>query len=715
MGIVKDVSGTQTTGKLPGTYFYMAPEMFTTNNRGTQKTDIYALGLCFYEALTGLPAFPRLPKNDKDAIVEMIARSQGKKGYRVSYAHEAFRKCPDLVHIIQQAIHPDPRVRYASAKHLWEDVAVILEQHFAFPVPMFDDMQTSSAVGAQDADVTRYIDPREVQLGAGNSKLKRPRRVLVGICLIIVFLSASFGVAKWQYPQLKHLVNKCPDLIKSTLQHVLTVELFSSKTESMPEPPDQQAQLAYSQSMPEPSQDLVSPMQVPEPENLANDELRRQLINMKDDPMVMNYDEAKKEFGKLTQKYDSLRFSMEGRSDLYDLRREFWGKHIAKLLRSSVVSDESFLAVANGLFVKAMDSYTEMLDTSDGAEIYSALIGDIGLQIKIEKENSSVSKGKLVVLEAPRYFPFRQSDHFSEIPEGDSKEIQWLKTVLGNAPHCAARFLPLRAKLDMPSGKGDSTSQDLTMEFSLVPFRVMSVSTPVEGQPVPRINSPFYLAAAETTFENMQYFWNETAKRVDNSAESENILMDSGPYAGATLNEAIEFCNWLSRYDGLSELYTKTQAGGWKVDLRKPGYRLPFNTEWEYAARFGYDFLQMPGQRTWEEIKREPESAKLLVNYYFTNKFRSPDPAFRYPLGLYDLCGNVPEICMQTSSHSAEPSVLEVDFTMMPGGSHIKSLDVVAPWLRSEERQSMLFHDTIKEDEEKYGFRVVRTIPICEF
>ena len=61
LGIARDVNGTATTGYVPGTLDYMPPEVVTTESRGESGMDIYALGLCLYEALTGRMGYPRLP------------------------------------------------------------------------------------------------------------------------------------------------------------------------------------------------------------------------------------------------------------------------------------------------------------------------------------------------------------------------------------------------------------------------------------------------------------------------------------------------------------------------------------------------------------------------------------------------------------------------------------------------------------------------------
>ena len=57
LGVGKRADANQTalttTGQLPGTYEYMAPEQLSAPDTVDQRTDLYALGVTFYELLTG--------------------------------------------------------------------------------------------------------------------------------------------------------------------------------------------------------------------------------------------------------------------------------------------------------------------------------------------------------------------------------------------------------------------------------------------------------------------------------------------------------------------------------------------------------------------------------------------------------------------------------------------------------------------------------------
>lgn len=82
LGIARDANGTVTTGQVPGTLDYMPPEVVVAGSRGEGGMDVYALGLCLYEALTGKTAYPRLPA--------------GAAGYAAFFSRAREKTPPDL-------------------------------------------------------------------------------------------------------------------------------------------------------------------------------------------------------------------------------------------------------------------------------------------------------------------------------------------------------------------------------------------------------------------------------------------------------------------------------------------------------------------------------------------------------------------------------------------------------------------------------------------
>ena len=143
MGIAKDVGGTVTTGHIPGTLDYMAPEFVTSKgDRGSVRSDIYSAGLALYEALTGTPAFPRLPKDDKEALMEFVARASGATHLAVNYACPPFPERPELKEVIQKAIERNPRHRYRSAREMARALERVRAWVTALPVAASGEAQS---------------------------------------------------------------------------------------------------------------------------------------------------------------------------------------------------------------------------------------------------------------------------------------------------------------------------------------------------------------------------------------------------------------------------------------------------------------------------------------------------------------------------------------------------------------------------------------------
>jgi len=116
LGIARDISGTATAGYVPGTLDYMPPELATGDGgRGSPQSDIYSTGLSLYEALTGRPAYKRLPAGDKEAFKQFLRRTSQSTGETVDFGIHPFGEYPALAAIVSKAISVRPKGRYASA------------------------------------------------------------------------------------------------------------------------------------------------------------------------------------------------------------------------------------------------------------------------------------------------------------------------------------------------------------------------------------------------------------------------------------------------------------------------------------------------------------------------------------------------------------------------------------------------------------------------
>lgn len=112
LGIARDVNGTATHGQVPGTLDYMPPEVVLSDNRGDAGMDVYALGLCFYEALAGKTAYPRLPTGTA-GYAAFFGRA--KNGVRPSFDSLDSERDKDVLSLIREMTNVDPERRLKDA------------------------------------------------------------------------------------------------------------------------------------------------------------------------------------------------------------------------------------------------------------------------------------------------------------------------------------------------------------------------------------------------------------------------------------------------------------------------------------------------------------------------------------------------------------------------------------------------------------------------
>jgi formylglycine-generating enzyme required for sulfatase activity len=124
-----------------------------------------------------------------------------------------------------------------------------------------------------------------------------------------------------------------------------------------------------------------------------------------------------------------------------------------------------------------------------------------------------------------------------------------------------------------------------------------------------------------------------------------------GPQINVTWYQAAAYCNWLSQREGLPPeqwCYEPNADGRYAEGMRaapdflnRTGYRLPTESEWEYATRCGTESARFFGQ-----------PADLLPGYAYFDE-NSRDRAWPVgnlkpnDYGLFDMLGNVTEWCQE--------------------------------------------------------------------
>ena len=112
------------------------------------------------------------------------------------------------------------------------------------------------------------------------------------------------------------------------------------------------------------------------------------------------------------------------------------------------------------------------------------------------------------------------------------------------------------------------------------------------------------------------------------------------PIQSVSWHEALMFCNWLSERDRLEPAYRKVDRN-WQLNPEAAGYRLPFESEWEYACRAGTTTLFSCG----DDETTLHDYAVYLANHTEPCGTKMPNA-----WGLFDMHGNVYEWCQNLAS-----------------------------------------------------------------
>ncbi|MCI0464805.1 MAG: bifunctional serine/threonine-protein kinase/formylglycine-generating enzyme family protein [Gemmataceae bacterium] len=232
-----------------------------------------------------------------------------------------------------------------------------------------------------------------------------------------------------------------------------------------------------------------------------------------------------------------------------------------------------------------------------------------------------------------------------------------------------------------------------------------------------RIPRSFAIASKEVTVAQYRRFLEARPEFKAKELEGKTASPDQdGPQTLVTYLEAAAYCNWLSAQDGIPEdqwcyeINPKTETVRFAKDfLKRTGYRLPTEAEWEYACRAGTVTSRFYG------------SSESLLGEYAWHLQTSDDRAWPVgqlkpnDLGLFDMYGNVWEWCHERNVRYPQApgdTVYEdnPDLKLETGGQRaIRGGSFISPGkysrsaTRSNSRQTLRFV--------AQGFRVARTYP----
>jgi len=199
--------------------------------------------------------------------------------------------------------------------------------------------------------------------------------------------------------------------------------------------------------------------------------------------------------------------------------------------------------------------------------------------------------------------------------------------------------------------------------------------------------------------------WKEYCKKTKTAMPKTPVWgwNDNYPITNVTWFDAIKYCNWLSKQDGLKPAYTLAGPNV-ACDFTANGYRLPTEAEWEFAAKGG-----TKSKNTFFSGSNEVTE----IAWHVKNSERRPHAVgTKLPneLGIHDMSGNVWEWCWDWYNK---------DYYKIEDGNNPKgpirgekksvrggSWDSQESYLRTANRISTVPSIT----NEFYGFRLARTI-----
>jgi formylglycine-generating enzyme required for sulfatase activity len=240
-----------------------------------------------------------------------------------------------------------------------------------------------------------------------------------------------------------------------------------------------------------------------------------------------------------------------------------------------------------------------------------------------------------------------------------------------------------------------------------------------EAQRNVRLERPFYIGTHEVSNAEFRRFYEEHSSR---AFRAQTLDIDNQPVSNVSWQGAAQFCNWLSRQQGLPQYYIEEvgMVTGFNVDAH--GYRLPTEAEWAWVAKVEgpENILMFPwGNDLYppSELVENYADQSALTFLSFTLSNYNDGYAVSAPIGkfspnskgIYDLSGNVSEWI--SDYYEIRPSRGEPELDPLGPVTGTRHVVRGASWVmgsRSELRLS--YRDAGADARMDTGFRLARYV-----
>ncbi len=166
------------------------------------------------------------------------------------------------------------------------------------------------------------------------------------------------------------------------------------------------------------------------------------------------------------------------------------------------------------------------------------------------------------------------------------------------------------------------------------------------------ITRPFLVSTHEVSNEQFAEF---RANHDSGAAVHPSLAADKNPVAGVSWEDAVQYCNWLSKQEGRTPAYRQEFDKWAPIYPTTDGYRLPTEAEWVLAMRYagGNRALKFAWGTKWPppedsgnlaDVTARPLVPSILPAYDDGYASTAPTGSFKpNGLGIYDSAGNVAE------------------------------------------------------------------------